>query len=426
MKTRFYNARILTMANQFEITEGELWVTDDRISYIGPAKPSDGENWDRQIDAQGNLLMPGFKNGHSHSAMTFLRSYADDMPLMDWLHKQIFPMEAKLNDEHVYHLTKLAIMEYLSSGITANFDMYFCEDSIANAAIDCGFRTILVGSVLDNVDEIAKQEALFNKYQKLPDNISYRLGFHAEYTTTDEVMRALSALSHKLKQPVFAHNSETKTEVEGCLERHGVTPTVYMYEHGLFEYGGGGYHCVHLSERDRQIFLEKDLSIITNPAANLKLASGIADINSALKMGINIGIGTDGPAGNNALDMFREMFLVSGLAKVYSDDAAAVSGYDVLKMATLGSAKAMGLTDCDVLAVGKKADLIMIDLNQPNMQPLNNIAKNIVYSGSKSNIKLTMINGIVRYEDGNYFIGDSAEQIYQRANQIIAEIKNAL
>ncbi|PIE76901.1 MAG: amidohydrolase [Clostridiales bacterium] len=426
MKTRFYNARVLTMANQFEIIEGELWVTDDRISYIGPARPSAGENWDRQIDVQGNLLMPGFKNGHSHSAMTFLRSYADDLPLMDWLHQKIFPMEAKLNGERVYHLTKLAIMEYLSSGITANFDMYFFNESIAHAAVDTGFRTVMVGTIFDDVKQVAEQEAIFHKYQNYADNVSFKLGFHAEYTTNDAVMRELSALSHRLKQPVFAHNSETETEVAGCIERHGVTPTVYMYEHGLFDYGGGGYHCVHLSERDKQIFLEKDLSIITNPAANLKLASGIADINSVLKMGINIGIGTDGPAGNNALDMFREMFLVSGLAKVVCQDAAVVDGYDVLKMATIGSAKAMGLTDCDVLAVGKKADLIMIDLNQPNMQPLNNIVKNIVYSGSKSNIKLTMIDGIVRYEDGNYFIGDSTERVYQKANQIIAEIKSEL
>ncbi len=426
MKIRFYNARILTLTNQFNLIEGELWVDGDRISYIGTAKPADDVIWDRQIDARGNLIMPGFKNGHSHSAMTFLRSYADDLPLMDWLQQKIFPMEAKLNGERVYHLTKLAIMEYLSSGITATFDMYFFDESIARATVDTGFRTVMVGTIFDDVKQVAEQEAVFNKYLNYADNVSFKLGFHGEYTTNDAVMRELAKLAQHYKQPVFAHNSETKTEVTGCIERHGVTPTVYMNEHGLFEYGGGGYHCVHLSEQDKQIFLEKDLSIITNPAANLKLASGIADINGALKMGINVGLGTDGPAGNNALDMFREMFLVSGLAKVYCDDAAVVDGYDVIKMATLGSAKAMGLSDCDVLAVGKKADLIMIDLWQPNMQPLNNIVKNIVYSGSKSNVKLTMIDGVIRYEDGNYYIGDDAEQIYQKANQIIGDIKSEL
>ncbi len=423
MNIKFYNARILTLTDQFNLVEGELWVEADRIRYIGAAKDDKDIKWDRQIDAKGNLIMPGFKNGHTHSGMTFLRSYADDLPLMDWLQQKIFPMEANLNAERVYHLTKLAIMEYLSSGITANFDMYFFNESIAKAAVDTGFRTVMVGTAFADVKQVQEEEALFNKYLNYADNVTFKLGFHAEYTTNDAVMRELSALAHQLKQPVFAHNSESKAEVAGCIKRHGVTPTVYMDRHGLFDYGGGGYHCVHLTEQDRQIFLEKDLSIITNPAANLKLASGIADINTALKMGINIGIGTDGPAGNNALDMFREMFLVSGLAKVYCEDAAVVDAYDVIKMATIGSAKAMGLTDCDVLAVGKKADLIMIDLNQPNMQPLNNIVKNVVYSGSKSNVKMTMIDGIIRYEDGNYYIGETAENVYKIANQIITDIK---
>ncbi len=423
MNIKFYNARILTLTYQFNLIEGELWVNADRISYIGATKDDKGIKWDRQIDAKGNLIMPGFKNGHTHSGMTFLRSFADDLPLMDWLHQKIFPMEAKLNAERVYHLTKLAIMEYLSSGITANFDMYFFDESIAKATVDTGFRTVMVGTIFDDVKQVELQEAMFKKYQNFADNVSFKLGFHAEYTTNDAVMRELSALAHQLKQPVFSHNSESKAEVAGCIERHGVTPTVYMDRHGLFDYGGGGYHCVHLTEQDRQIFLEKNLALITNPAANLKLASGIADINTALKMGINIGIGTDGPAGNNALDMFREMFLVSGLAKVYCEDAAVVDAYDVIKMATVGSAKAMGLTDCDVLAVGKKADLIMIDLNQPNMQPLNNIVKNVVYSGSKSNVKMTMIDGVIRYEDGNYYIGETAENVYKMANQIITDIK---
>ncbi|PIE77113.1 MAG: amidohydrolase [Clostridiales bacterium] len=424
MNIRFSNARILTLTDGFNLTEGEVWVQGDKISYIGPKKSCGGFNWDRRVDAAGNLIMPGFKNAHTHSAMTFLRSYADDLPLMDWLHQKIFPMEAKLNPDYIYHLTKLAIMEYLSSGITANFDMYFVNDSIAQAAIDTGFRTVMVGTIFDDVKQVAEQEEIFNKFQNYADNVSFKLGFHAEYTTNDAVMKELSALAHKLQEPVFSHNSETEAEVAACIERHGVTPTVYMNEHGLFDYGGGGYHCVHLTEQDRRIFLEKGLSIVTNPAANLKLASGIADINSALKMGINIGIGTDGPAGNNALDMFREMFLVSGLAKVYNKDAAVVDAYDVIKMATMGSAKAMGLDDCDVLAEGKKADLIMIDLNQPNMQPLNNIVKNVVYSGSKSNVKMTMIDGVIRYEDGAYNIGDKAEDVYKKANQIIEEIKN--
>lgn len=413
----------MTMEKNCDIISGEIWITNDTIDYIGESKTEENINWDKVINAEGNLIMPGFKNAHTHSAMTFLRSYADDMPLMDWLQKQIFPMEAKLTPEDVYHLSKLAIMEYLSSGITANFDMYFYDEEIARAAIDCGFRTVILGVAFGDIQQIANQSELFEKYKNYHPLISFQMGFHAEYTNNENALKVLARLAQYLKAPVYTHNSETKIEVAECIERHGTTPTTYLDSLGLFEYGGGGYHCVHLTDQDRKIMAEKNISLITNPAANLKLASGIADIESALKQNINIAIGTDGPAGNNALDMFREMYLVSGLAKIYNEDASAVPADEVLKMATIGGSKAMCLNDVDILAVGKQADLIMIDLNQPNMQPLNNIAKNVVYSGSKSNVKMTMIAGKIKYYNGEYFIGDSPENIYKKANQIIQSMQ---
>ena len=165
------------------------------------------------------------------------------------------------------------------------------------------------------------------------------------------------------------------------------------------------------------------MSVVTNPGSNTKLASGIAPIQKFMDAGINIAIGTDGPSSNNCLDMFREMFLVTGLAKLKGKDASAVDAIEVLKMATVGGAKAMGLNDCDVLAEGKLADMIMIDLHQPNMQPLNNIAKNIVYSGSKQNIKMTMIHGKIVYENGTYNIGVEPEEVYEQANRIIERIR---
>ena len=167
-----------------------------------------------------------------------------------------------------------------------------------------------------------------------------------------------------------------------------------------------------------EILKKRGMYVVTNPGSNTKLASGIAPISDYMKMGIPIAIGTDGPASNNCLNMFREMFLVTGLAKLRDNDASSVNAYEILKMATVNGAHAMGLNNCDVLEAGKTADLIVIDLNQPNMQPLNNIAKNIVYSGSNSNVKLTMIGGIIRYEDGNYNIGVSPEEIYAKAEQI--------
>ena len=179
-----------------------------------------------------------------------------------------------------------------------------------------------------------------------------------------------------------------------------------------------------MTDEDLEIFKKRNIYAVTNPASNLKLASGIARIDDMLKAGIPIAIGTDGPASNNCLDMFREMFLVTGLAKVRAFDAAAVDAMDVLRMATVEGAKAMGLENADILAEGKFADLIMIDLNQPNMQPIHNIAKNIVYSGSKQNVKMTMVNGKVLYEDGKFDVGTSVAEIYARANEIAARIIN--
>lgn len=422
MNTRFYDARILTMDGTMETVRGEIWVEGNRITHIGPGKGRPPV-WDREIDAKGNLIMPGFKNAHTHSAMTFLRSYADDLPLLDWLNKQVFPMEAKLTQEDVYWLSKLAIMEYLTSGITANFDMYFHPEMIAKASVECGFRTVMVSGLNDFVSSVKELEENYVRYNKYHELIRYCLGFHAEYTTSEELLKGVAALAKKYQAPVFTHNSETLAEVEGCIERHGMTPTAYLDSLGMFEYGGGGYHCVHMTDEDLDIFRDRGMTVVTNPGSNVKLASGIARITDMMDMGINLAVGTDGPASNNCLDMFREMFLVTGLGKIRENDAAAVPADKVLTMAACGGARAMGLADCDCLAVGKLADLVMIDLQQPNMQPINNLVKNLVYSGSKQNVRLTMVNGWVLYEKGKFAIGVEPKLVYEKANEIIGRLR---
>jgi len=424
MNIRIYNARILTMEENRPIFTGELHVKGNKIAYVGPIL-ADAETWDREIDAQMNLIMPGFKNAHTHSGMTFLRSYADDMPLNDWLNKQVFPREAKLTPEDVYHFSKLAILEYLTSGITANLDMYLTPDAIAKASRDCGFRTVMTGSLNNHTHSVEELERWFQTYNNPEDLVTFRFGFHAEYTNSRENLEKLSELIHKYHAPVDAHNSESQSEVDACTARYGKTPTAFFEELGLLDFGGSHYHCIHMTDEDLELLKKYNIYAVTNPASNLKLASGIARIDDMLKAGIHIAIGTDGPASNNCLDMFREMFLVTGLAKVKASDAAAVNANDVLRMATVEGAHAMGLYDADVLAEGKFADLIMIDLNQPNMQPLHNIAKNLVYSGSKQNVKMTMVNGKVLYEDGKFFVGVPAEGIYAKANEIAARIINS-
>lgn len=423
MNIRIYNARILTMKQGEDIFCGEVQIKDGRLVYVGEEKKGDSEKWDREIDAEGNLLMPGFKNAHTHSAMTFLRSYADDLPLEDWLYKQVFPMEAKLQEEDVYWAALLANMEYLTSGITANFDMYMKNEANAKASVDSGFRTVLCGSINDfggTVEEIEEEYCHFNAYDPL---ISYQLGFHAEYTTKRETLERMAELGKKYQAPVYTHNSETANEVQGCLERHHSTPTAFLDSLGMFEYGGGAFHGVHMTQEDLEICREKKIWVVTNPSSNIKLASGIAPLQKMLSMGIGLAIGTDGAASNNCLDMFREMFLTTSLQKVALSDAAAMDAMEVLRMATVGGAHAMCLKDCDILAEGKCADLVMIDLKQPNMQPLNHIAKNIVYSGSKQNVKMTMIAGRILYENGKFNLGIAPEEVYAKVNESIQRMK---
>lgn len=420
---RFKNGRVMTMNSDTSIRNIEVWCDNDIICFVG--KPDDEKlknaSFEREIDLEGNLLMPSFKNAHTHSAMTFLRSYADDMSLQDWLFKQVFPMEAKLKGEDVYWLSKLAILEYLTSGITANFDMYFEPDDYVKAHVESGFRTVLCGSVSGDVSNINRLEGYYNKFNGINPLVSYRLGFHAEYTADYELMEAVGALAKKYKAPVSVHNSETEKEVSECIEKYGKTPTELFDSLGVYNYGGAGFHCVHFTDNDMDIFKNRGVYAVTCPASNAKLASGIAPLSRMAENGVKLAVGTDGPASNNCLDMFREMFLMTALQKIAQKDAAAFDADKVLFAATKGSAMAMGLENCLSISEGMQADLVVIDLKQPNMQPLNNIGKNIVYSGSKQNVKLTMCAGKILYENGVFHVGEEAERIYAKANEIITK-----
>lgn len=419
---RFYNGRLLSFKNGFEITDDEVWTDGSEIAFVGK---NHDKKADREIDLNGNLLMPAFKNAHTHSAMTFARSLADDLPLQPWLYDMIFPMEAKLNESDIYTLSRLAFLEYLSSGISACFDMYYFPEAMAKASVDAGFRTVMCGAVNNFKESVSLLDEYYQKYNSYDELISYRLGFHAEYTTSKELMSGIALLAEKHEAPVFTHSSETKSEVEGCLERYGKTPTELFEELGLFNYGGGGFHSVWMSENDLEIYKKHGIWAVINAGSNSKLASGIAPLEKMQKAGINTAIGTDGPSSNNALDMFREMYLAAVTQKLKTSDADACDAAELLKSATVGGAHCMGLYNCDIIDTGKKADLTVIDLHRPNMQPINNIIKNIVYSGSKENVKLTMINGKILYENGE-FIGTDIEKIYYEAQKITDRLKSIL
>lgn len=420
---RFYNGSVLTFENGARITQTEVWTDGGSICRVGPT-PALLPEFEREIDLNGDLLIPGFKDAHTHSGMTFLRSLADDMPLDKWLSEQVWPHEARLSPDGLYVMTRLAVMEYLTSGITSCFDMYFHNDAFVKACVDSGFRAVLCGDMNNFDRDYTELEDKFLRYNNTHELISYRLGFHAEYTTSMERMEFVASLVHKYSEPMFVHSSETRAEVDGCIERYGMTPTVLFDKLGMYDHGGGGFHCVYMSDEDIEIFKKRGLWAVLNPASNLKLASGIAPVKRFLDEGIKLALGTDGAGSNNALDMFREMYLTSVLAKYRENDASAVDAQSVLEMACAGGACAMGLDDCDGIAVGKKADLAVIDMHRPNMRPINNIAKNIVYSGSKDNVRLTMVNGRILYENGEFFIGEAPEKIYAEAEKVMETIRS--
>lgn len=427
MGIRFYNARVLSMADGEEIYSGEVHVEGNRIVYAGPEQSAGQKRdivWEEEIDCGNNLLMPGFKNAHTHSPMTFLRSFADDLPLQEWLYEMVFPMEEKLTDEAAVIFAKLGIMEYLTSGITSNFDMYLDNRNHAKASVELGYRTVFCGSINDFTGSVPWLREQYDTINAMGDLVSFRLGMHAEYTTRRETIEQIADLAHDMHEAVFLHLSETEKEVRGCEERYGMTPVRLLHKIGLFDFGGGGFHGVWLDEEERQLLAEQDVSIVTCPCSNIKLASGIADLPALQKAGVRLAIGTDGPASNNALDMFREMYLTATLPKVKHRDAAVMDAAEVLRMATLGGAEVMGLSECMTLSEGQIADLILIDMKQPNMQPEHDIKKNLVYSGAKSNVKMTMVNGRILYRDGLFCLPEEADEIYRQANEIVMHMKD--
>ena len=396
---------------------GNILVDDKRIAYIGDKKDFD---IDKIIDCEGNLLMPGFKNAHAHTAMVFARSNSDDLPLYEWLTKAIFPLEAKFVDGDIYHLTKCGILEYLAGGITATSDMYFHVPELVRASNEMGIRNILVATSDKEPVELLRER--FYSLNKEDSLISYVLGIHAEYTTSKERIMEISKLANELHTRVALHIGETEHEVQGCVDRYGMTPVKFLDSLGLFNYGGLGYHCNFFTDEEIEICKKRNFEIVTCPASNAKLASGVCPVTKYIENGLTVAIGTDGPASNNSLDMFKEMYLVSALQKLMYLDATKMDGFEVLKMATVNGAKVLGLNDSDVLDVGKYADIIMIDLKNPSMQPLNNIKKNIVYAGSKDIVKMTMINGEILYYDHKFLKAD-VDAIYKKAQEITERLK---
>lgn len=419
MKTLLKNAQILKMTDD-QIIFGHVIIKDNIIEKIVSELPNESY-FDVVVDCENNLLMPGFKNAHAHTAMTFLRSKADDSSLQDWLFKEIFPLEGNLHEGCIRELSKVGILEYLTSGITAASDLYFFITEFKETADKMGFRSTSIGMYHKDKRPTDYLRNLYFESKKTGVS-DVAIGMHSEYTATDDMYDQTAVLLKDTGSMFYTHLGETASEVQGCYERHGMSPVEWFNHLGFFDNGGAIFHGVYLNDRDLEILKEKDITVVSCPASNMKLASGIAEIKKMLDKGVRVALGTDGPASNNGLDMFREMYLVTGLQKLLNKDPVSIPAFEVLKMATVNGAIALGLNNAKYLDEGQLADIIMIDLKRPSMQPIINIISNLVYSGEKDVIKMTMIDGKILYMDGKFMYDENIDEIYQKVQQITNEL----
>jgi 5-methylthioadenosine/S-adenosylhomocysteine deaminase len=377
--------------------------------------------------------MPGLINTHTHAAMTLLRGIADDMPLDVWWQKFIFPIEKKYgNQEYVRIGVALAAIEMIKSGTTSFSDMYFFEDDAAKVCKKIGIRSFLGEGILDFPtpdsptpdDSIKYIEKLYEKWGKDPI-IHLEVAPHAPYTCSPPVLEKAKKLAEKLDIPLHIHVSETATEVAEIRQKYGASPVEHLDKIGFLSERVKAVHCVHLSREDIKILRKHNVKVAHCQESNMKLASGNAPIVELLDEGVVVGLGTDGAASNNNLDMFDEMDAVAKVHKAVRNDPTVMSAKDVLRMATSDGAKVLQKPDIGSLVKGKIADLILIDLRKPHLVPLYNIYSHLVYSAGGSEVDTVIINGKLIMEDRRILTIDE-EEIMDKANHFAKGIKNEI
>lgn len=381
---------------------------DARIAYIGTQEPQ--EDYGRVYDGSGRLLMSAFYNCHGHSPMALMRGYGENMALQDWLTKRIFPFEDKLDSRAVYWATLLTMAESVRFGIVSTSDMYYFIDDMVAATVDAGAkanisRAIVSGAESDvwKLPSMQEMKRTFEAYHNTEDErIKIDVSIHAEYTSDVPEVEAVSAYGKEAGTRMHVHVSETRSEHEACKEKRGMTPVRYLAEHGAFDIPATAAHCVWIEGEDFDILKEKGVTVASNPVSNLKLASGVCNVPELLRLGIRVALGTDSVASNNSLNFFEEMKVFALASKMYYNDPTAVTPKQTLLAATRNGALAQGRDDCGLVKEGFRADLIVVDIRQPNMCPIHNMLNNLVYSASGTDICLTMADGRVLYENGAY------------------------
>lgn len=422
MRTLLKGADILLRKeNGYETLHGAyLGVDEAKIDYIGEEKPE--KAYDLEKDMSGRLLAPGLINCHSHIAMTLMRGIGSGLPLQDWLFKAIFPIEDKLVREDIAAASRFALIEMIAGGTTSFSDMYFFPEETVWAVEEAGIKANLNRCVqcfdenqtVEQNTQIPQSVELFEKYHNA-ENGRIRIDFsiHAEYTCKPHIVRAYSELCKAHGGRIHIHLSETQREVDECIARYGKSPVAWFEELGTLDSPTAAAHCVAVSDEDIAILKRHGVNVIHNPTSNLKLGSGFAPVRKLMDAGINLALGTDGAASNNNLDMFEEMHLADIMPCGYRHDPTEVSSAEVLDMATVNGARLQGRSNTGVLAVGKKADIIALDLDKPHLYPNFDTPALLTCAAHSSDVVLTMVDGKILYENGEYKTLDREKVFYE-------------
>ena len=418
------NVKILTMVDGEVIKNGNIYIENEKIKKITSDKID--FSYDKKIDGKNYLAMPGFVNAHTHVGMSLFRNFSDDVELMTWLNEKIWPLEDKLIEQDVYWASLLSHAEMIMTGTTSFADMYYFEDQTIKALEKSKMRAqISRGLTLEDKDytKIKENIDLFKKYENSQDGrINIAFGPHAVYTTDKNYLKEINKYAKKYKMPIHIHLSETKTENTDCMKRFNQSPTEVFEECGIFENKTIAAHGVYLSDKDLDILSKYDVSVVHNPSSNLKLSSGFLDCTRVINKKINLAMGTDSSASNNNLSMIKEISLTSLVSKY--NNPQNLKAYDVLKMATINGAKALGLDDkIGSLEEGKLADIILIDLNNPNHTPQNNLISSLPYSTFDKDVSYVIINGDLVYDDKK-FVYLNEKEIIKNAEESFQKLRN--
>jgi 5-methylthioadenosine/S-adenosylhomocysteine deaminase len=428
-----HNAMVLTLNDSDEIfNPGALAICDDQIVWVG----LDG-SWPEhlqpreKLNMRGGLIMPGLINAHTHAAMTCFRGLADDLPLTVWLNEYIFPAEKKIDGEMVYQGTLLACAEMILSGTTTFCDMYLFEDQVAKAAHEAGMRAV-VGEVLYDFPSpnygppengLSFTKDLINTWEKDP-LISVAVEPHAVYTCSPDLLRACRDIADEYRVPMIIHLAESQDEVNQVKGLYGVSPVMHLEQLGLLGPHLVADHCVVLKDEEMDLLAARGVKVVHNPESNMKLASGVAPAVELLTRGVALGLGTDGCASNNNLDMLAEMDTAAKLHKVYRLDPTVMKARTVTHLAVRGGARVLGVENkVGCLETGKKADIIGLDLDKPHLTPLYNIYSHVVYAASAADVTLSVINGRVVMRNRELLTLD-VERVMAEVRAVARKIKS--